>query len=209
MPYGIESYNYTGAKVLDGSSQIVLLSDEISTETVRGGSSWLKNFYEPAIKQGSFFAFQLLPTYNNIAMVKRSKTGYNYNFRTVETTGLVRFNDTNLGSKNFRYITISDKTPKGTGGYGMEIWNEAGSKIYRFDDKVLKIDSIFSLNELDTVTLPNNCWLCPLMVQDSSNEVVVMPPELLRISGNTWRAEVANVNEDPSRFHSLWLRFTI
>ena len=209
MPYGIEGYNAQGSKIFDNGNPLAILSDTVESVNVRGGSSWLANMYEIPIKTGSFPCFQLLGTYNEIRTVKRSTTGYNYNFRTHEVVGLVKINNANLGARTFRYVTISDRLTKGTGGYGLEIWNEAGQKTYRFDEKVLKVDNIVNLNDTDTVNIPNGSWVAPLFCNDRSNEHQVYPPCIYRTTGTTWKAGIVGGTDVSTRYNSTWLVFTL
>lgn len=209
MAYGIEGYNAQGSKVFDGGNPIAILSDDSVSVTVRGGSPWISNMYEVPIRPGSFPCFQMLSTYNEVKMVKRSLTGFNYNFRTHEVVGLIGFNDSNMGARTFRYITISDRIPKGSGGYGLELWNEAGVKTYRYDEKVLKVDNIVNLKDEETFNVPNGSWVAPMFCNDRSNEHVIYPPRISRTTGTTWKANLASGATDPNRYNSTWLVFSM
>ena len=209
MAYGINGFNAQGSKVFDDGNPLAILSDTVESVNVRGGSNWLREYYEFPIKASSFPCFQVFSTYNEIRTVKRSQTGFNYNFRTHEAVGLVKLNDSDLGARTVRYVTISDRVPKNSGGYGLEIWDASGTKTYRYDEKVLKVDQIVNLNDTDTFNIPNNSWVAPLFCNDRSNEHVVYPPCIYRTTGTTWKAGIIGDADVSSRYNSTWLVFQI
>ena len=191
MSYGIKTVNSKGITIIDTERPVLALSPTSEYVEATDSSTWADGMYFPPPKGGQFPAVFVGTGINQIKLGKLEGIG-DYGGATYSRPGWFGLNgNTDMGTREFKYVVINDKNPKGSGGYGLEIYDSTGTKIYRFSDQVLSVSDVIVGIRNQTVTFPNNVWLCPLVIWDGSAPGYIFKPLLDRVgTSNTWDVEL-------------------
>lgn len=187
MAYGIQVRNNRGSIIVDQETPVVCVGGSF-TNNLSGGSRPTFDLFN-RLEGNPYSAFQVASHFNRVDIY-----GTYLGFGSNSFPFRVQINDGNTGNLPFDAINLSKYLPKSTGGYGLEVRDETGKVIYRYDDRILAVNQVIFAKQDDEIVIPNGHWFCPVLVNDKSNDRFPFNPFISRV-GNTTTWKVDRINK--------------
>jgi len=208
MAYGFAVRNGQGEVILDQNTPVMCQTNNTQNVSPISSSSWLNNGYRPDTSEHPYFSFQVTSSIDRIEPVNNAGVNFG-NPGSYLLPSHVFFNGkSNLGTIPFRMLDSSEVINPENNDYGLITFDENGNRLYHHSVKMLKVDSVFRLTVGDTVTIPNNRWLCCLIVNCSGiTPFTITYGRLVRQgSTNVWQVEWPTVG--PGVFYGVFAYYT-
>ena len=159
MPFGASFKNDQNTNVIGENIIPVMVSSLTNVVDCQSDESW--KFYQPPRVDGH------IPSFTMTSNIKQfyihgdvGNDGSNYSVYSAER--FVFDDNSDIGNLTFSYTALGDVVSYPSGGYGLEVRNDAGQVTFNSNSLLLSPDNIVSLNSGDTVTIANGKTVCPL-----------------------------------------------
>lgn len=167
MTYGYVARNAQGEVILDDQTPVLCLAESSQNVSPINASGWQDGGYRPDATGPVIFAFQINSSMNVLEFVNTIGVEFN-NSGNYILPNVIFFNGgQKFGSKEFKMITSSDLIPPEPGSYGLNLFDESGKRIYTYSNRLLKLDSVLDCRKGDSVSIPNDKWLCCFFINNT------------------------------------------
>lgn len=207
MAYGFVVRNGQGEVILDQNTPVMCQTNDTQNVSPTSGSSWLNNGYRPNVSNHPYFSFRVTSSMNRIELVNNVGVNFGNPGNYLLPSHVFFNNKSNLGTIPFRMLDSSEVVDPENNDYGLITFDQNGNRLYHHSSKMLKVDSVFRLNAGNTVTIPNNRWLCCLVVNciDITPHSIDYGRLVRQGSTNVWKVEW---HARPGAFYGVFAYYT-